>query len=163
MTRCFWRLCVARDIAAAFRGTRNPGRWNTAATRPVYAASSVALAALERLVYAQFDLAGEAFRTYHLFRILIPETLPVAEVLPAQLPTDWHALVTPLDPLSPATPLQRIGDAWFTTGAAVALVVPSAHAWEESNALLNPEHRRFPETAIEYVRPYRFDRRYARR
>jgi RES domain-containing protein len=25
----------------------------------------------------------------------------------------------------------------------IALIVPSAHAWEESNALLNPEHPEF--------------------
>lgn len=52
MTRVFWRLSVARDVATAFRGTGTRGRWNTAATHPVYVADSVALAALERLLYA---------------------------------------------------------------------------------------------------------------
>jgi hypothetical protein len=42
----------------------------------------------------------------------------------------------------------------------IALIVPSAHAWEESNALLNPEHPEFSKLTLEYVRAYRFDQRF---
>lgn len=147
----------------AFRGTRARGRWNTAVTHPVYAASSVALAALERLLYAQFSPAEDAFQTHQLFRILIPERLTVERLSQDQLPEDWHTMAAPPDPLSPPTPLQRIGDTWFVERSAVALVVPSAHAWEETNTLLNPDHPLFRELEIEHVRPYHFDRRYLRR
>ncbi|MGH9380133.1 MAG: RES family NAD+ phosphorylase [Thermoanaerobaculia bacterium] len=162
MTRVFWRLSVARDVALAFRGTRARGRWNTAVTHPVYAAGSVALAALERLLYAQFSLGDDAFQPHHLFRIVVPDRLSVEYVSRDQLPEDWHAMAAPPDPLSPPTPLQRIGDAWFTGRSTVALIVPSAHAWEETNVLLNPEHPEFRELEIGYVRPYRFDRRHYR-
>lgn len=133
------------------------GRRNTTTAHPVYVASSVALAALERLLYAQFRIADDAFQTHHLFRVGIPGRLSVQRVARDQLPKDWHTLAAPLDPLSSPTPLQRIGDAWLAARSIVAIVVPSAHAWEETNALLNPEHSEFSELEIEYVRSYRFD------
>lgn len=163
MTWTFWRLSVSPEVATAVQGTRGRGRWNTVATHPVYAASSVALAALERLLYAQFDTRRGAFETHHLFRITIPEDTVIDRVSVDELPAGWVEMVSPVDPASVPTRLQTIGDAWVRRGASVALVVPSAHAWEDTNALLNPAHPDFPRIAVTYVRPYRFDHRFAGR
>lgn len=163
MKREFWRLSVSRTIVAAFQGTRSRGRWNTPATHPVYAASSVALAALERLLYAQFDTRQGAFQIHHLFRVTIPNAIPIEQIAMADLPSGWADMVSPVDPASPPTPLQRLGDAWTRRAACAALIVPSAHAWEETNVLLNPAHPDFRRIAIDYVRPYHFDQRFAGR
>lgn len=163
MSRVFWRLSVARRQSEAFSGTRSRARWSTAATHPVYTASSVALAALERLLYAQFQVQDGAFQTHHLFRIEIPEGVPVETLAAPDLPDLWYEMVAPPDPLNPPTPLQLLGDAWYRRAEAAVLIVPSAHAWEETNALLSPDHSAFAELGFTYIREYRFDQRYGRR
>ena len=52
-----WRICPRAESQSAFTGTDEPGRWNEAGTRLVYASESRALAALE---YAAHGRAGNA-------------------------------------------------------------------------------------------------------
>lgn len=71
------------------------------------------------------------------------------------LPPNWFD--------SPAPPeCQRAGDSWIDRGQAVALIVPSAVARIEANALLNPAHRDFAHLAIGGIEAMAIDSRLIR-
>lgn len=152
------------DVNRASRGSRQPGRWNGLGCYPVYTASSIALAALERLAYTEVDLERRELRPQHLFRIELPPSLPVDEVTAEALPRGWEAMAVPADPLASRkrSELQELGDAWYLARKTVALIVPSAHVPEERNALLNPTHPSFGELRITYERAFSYDRRLLR-
>jgi RES domain-containing protein len=161
--RTFWRLAPQRDRRLAFRGSRQPGRWHGRHSHPVYAAESVSLAALERLVYAEVDIERGEFLPQHLFRIEIPSELEL-EILHADaLPTGWEAMRAPRDPAAEPTQLQTLGDTWYRQQRTVGLLVPSAHVPEESNLLLNPAHGAFRRLAITRERVFLYDPRLAAR
>jgi RES domain-containing protein len=149
-------------VEEAFRGSRTSGRWHSRGWQPVYAASSIALAALERLVYLRLDPVAGMVPQDHLFRIRVPAKVAITETAVADLPKDWIDLAAPPNPLSPATPLQALGDAWSAAAVAAVLTVPSALVPEEPNALLNPAHPDFAKLAIDHVRPFRYDPRLSR-
>lgn len=152
------------DVDRAFQGSRQPGRWNGLGRHPVYTASSIALAALERLAYTEVDLERRELRPQHLFRIELPQSLPVDEVTVEALPRGWEAMAVPADPLASRerSELQKLGDAWCQARRAVGLIVPSAHVPEERNVLLNPTHPSFGELRITYERVFSYDRRLLR-
>lgn len=152
------------DLSRAFQGSRQPGRWNGLGCHPVYTASSVALAVLERLAYAEVDLERRELRPQHLFRIELPPSFPVDELTIEALPEGWEAMAVPADPLASRTrsELQELGDAWYQARKTVALIVPSAHVPEERNTLLNPTHPSFGELRIQYERVFSYDRRLLR-
>lgn len=136
-----------------------PARWNGRASRPVYAAGSISLAALERLIYLRFDPAAGMFPEQHLFRIEVPAQVRIESAEIADLPKSWTRMAAPLDPLAPPTPLQKLGDAWWEARRCAAWVVPSALVPEEPNVLLNPIHPDFGALRIDYARPFRYDPR----
>ena len=126
------------------------GRWNSPGLRAVYVSSSLSLAALETLVHAdrrRFE------RDYVSFKLAIPEAL-VLELRAENLPEDWRARAV-------SGGARRVGDAWLTAHASVALAVPSVIVPEERNYLLNPAHPQFSELNIEAPQPFRFDARLA--
>lgn len=108
------------------------GRWNRSGLPMVYAASSVALAALETLVHLQ--LLSLPLNRY-LVRLEVPKDLWAARERwsPATLPVGWDAL--PAGMVSMDT-----GDAWLKGAASALCEVPSVIVPEESNVLLNPTH-----------------------
>jgi RES domain-containing protein len=99
------------------------------------------------------------FPVQHLFRVEIPPRVAVEVLDPQTLPARWAAISAPLDATAPLTPLQALGDAWWTSRRAVAWMVPSALVPEEPNVLLHPDHPDWRRLKIEAVRAFRFDPR----
>lgn len=86
----------------------------------------------------------------------VPDDVRVDEIAESALPPRWFR--------SPAPPdLQAIGDAWVRRGEAVALLVPSAIARIEKNAVLNPHHASFARLAIGEFRDLPVDERLHKR
>ncbi len=131
-----FRVFARKHRATALSGEgarRFGGRWNSPGLAVVYASSSFSLALLEMMANAR---RGHVPPGMLYCTIDIPDDAAI-DTLPARaLPPKWYR--------SPPSPqLAAIGDAWLTRGEAVALLVPSAIARIENNALLNPHHRDF--------------------
>jgi RES domain-containing protein len=76
----------------------------------------------------------------------------VARVETKSLPIDWRDYPPPRE-------LRQIGNAWFASGRTVVLGVPSAIVPEETNYLLNPQHKGFKKIRVSAPRPFAFDPR----
>ena len=117
----------------------------------VYAAQSLSLAALERLVHVDPDVLPDRLAA---FEIEIPDDEASEEVLPvSRLPPDWRA-----EP--PAGGTRDTGRSWLTdTSRPGVLVVPSAIIPRERNYLLNPAHPDAARWRVVGSEPFRFDSR----
>lgn len=147
-----WRLAKTRHAAQAFSGAgglSSGGRWHHRGERVVYAASSLALAALE--VFVHLDRAQNDIR-WVAIEVSIPETVPVTTLASRQLPRDWRR-----EPPPAAT--MRIGSAWLRKAGTAVLRVPSAIVPAESNYILNPAHPEFHQLRIAPPTPFSFDSR----
>lgn len=82
----------------------------------------------------------------------VPDDAEEAIVALEDLPEDWSQL-----PDHPAC--ARIGDQWAAGGKALLLRVPSVVVPEESNLLINPNHRRAGDVRVISSRPFAFDPR----
>jgi len=138
----------AGNAAQAFSGQGGlvgMGRWHTAGRPVVYAARSLALAALEALVHLH---RSTKIAPYVHLEIDIPDAQ--VEVATA-LPKDWQSNVA-------AT--QAFGDAWLVGRSSVALVVPSVIIPTESNVVINPAHPAFDLSwVVAGPKPFSFDPR----
>ncbi len=148
----FFRLVKARYADRAFDGEGaklGGGRWNSKGVAVVYAADSIALAALELLIHLH---SHHVLEHYHLYRIEIGET-ELLSLDERDLPKDWRT-----DP--PPTSTAKIGDDWVASGQSLALAVPSAVIPAQHNVLISPAHSRFAR-ALESVatEPFEFDPR----
>lgn len=128
------------------------GRWNFPGMSVIYVSSSLSLATLETLVHADRQRFE---RDYVVFRLNIPERL-MLELRDEDLPEDWQARAV-------SEGARRVGDAWLSARASVALSVPSVIVPEERNYLINPAHPQFSELSIGDPQPFRFDARLADR
>jgi RES domain-containing protein len=148
--RCY-RLVKARHALEAFTGAGARafgGRWNRPATPMVYAAQSLALAALETVVHFSGEERGISFIA---FALEVPDSC-VRTLEPRELPPDWRSPVTP-----PST--QDLGSEWQRSRSSVALRVPSVLVPAEWCVLLNPEHPDTRRVTIDYPEPFAFDER----
>ncbi len=148
-----WRLCKASRRAEAFTGEgsrRAGGRWNPKGTAVVYAAESLALAAVELFVHLD---PAELAAACVAFPVGLPEGLPVEHVAPEQLPPNWRDVPAP-------EALAELGRRWLTDAAAAVLRVPSAVVPPESIFVLNPAHPDFARLAIGASQPFQFDPRF---
>jgi RES domain-containing protein len=121
------------------------GRWNPKGVPMIYAAESVALAALEVLV----RLATPK----HYCRVIfeIPDAASVETVTAAEMPSNW------LLP-HPNPPLIELGGRWAKEQRSLLLRVPSAVVQGEGwNYLINPLHPEFPNVTIADVAPFEYD------
>lgn len=135
-----WRIVRSQHAALAFDGEgsrRYGGRWNQEGVPMVYAAESLALAALELLVHLD---ASRIMQDFVCISIQFDESLCL-RIDQSHLPSDWTAY-----PASSA--VQDIGTAWFHSGESVALAVPSAIVPIEINYLINPLHPDFDNLQI---------------
>ncbi len=123
-------------------------RWNTPGRRLAFAAQSESLATLEYLAHA----TSEGFFDETVLVIAEVEDRYVTAFDTAALPKDWRSF-------PPAHGTQRIGDEWLSSGAALALEVPSAIVPRERNVLVNPLHRDFARLKILAIEPWGIDSR----
>jgi RES domain-containing protein len=128
-----WRIALrkfAKSPQMAFSGLSGfsaDGRWHSAGRHLDYAAESLSLAILERLVhYKRFDV----LEPHVLFTLDIPQS---AINTVAELPDGWDAE----DPLTAA---QTVGNTWCDSEESPALLVPSAVTPGEHNLMLNSHH-----------------------
>ena len=146
-----WRVVHARYADTAFDGEgaqRDGGRFNSAGTRVVYAADTLALAVFEVAVHLP---SYRALLGRVAFRIEIPTTL-VETLAESDLPADWRA--TP-----PSRSTQTFGDAWVRDARSPALHLPSVLLPHHHNVILNPTHPAFSEVAIGAPEPVPIDSR----
>lgn len=102
------------------------GRWNPPGVPVIYAASTLSLAMLERLVQRR-DLGGTL-----LVEAEIPDDLAWDDLM-ADPPIGWRALGSP--------EAVAAGAAWAKAGRTALLRVPSALVPREANWVLNPRHK----------------------
>lgn len=128
------------------------GRWNHKGTPLVYAASSLALAALELLVHLENTQILEA---YVGIAIEFPEE-QCHTLAPARLPADWASFPTP-------NSTREIGTQWARQGDSMVLAVPSVLVPVEMNFLFNPQHPDFAHLKVGKPLAFHFDPRLMKR
>lgn len=149
-----WRIVRRKRFSDAFTGEGSRlggGRWNHPGTRVVYVSETLSLAALEQFIhFTRNDIT--LAHTLIAIPVEIPTDVKVIEVLPEALPKDWR-----LSPPSDST--RDVGTRWVEKVESAVLRVPSAIIPEESNLLLNPDHRDFEKIRIGKERPFALDDR----
>ncbi len=128
-----WRIVLrkfGRTNRAAFGGLSGfsvDGRWHTAGRHLDYAAQSLSLAILERLVhYKRFD----ALKPHVLYVVDVPDAAIESTPVP---PHGW-------DGDEPCRTAQAIGDGWYDERRSPALLVPSAVTPGEYKLMVNSRH-----------------------
>jgi RES domain-containing protein len=146
-----WRIVLDREAATAFSGEgawRYGGRWNSRNVRIVYASEHQSTAALEVFVHNKPFNPNER---YNAFRLEWPDSL--TEGFPAEkLPANWR-----VDP--PPIETREIGDRWARERRSAVLALPSVISPDDTNFVLNPEHRDFKRIRIHPPIDYDFDPR----
>ena len=138
-----WRICFNGDLTLAglpYGSTLGPGRWHVpppSGLPVVYAASSRALAQLEKRVHAN----GVAPIKQALIRLEFPLG---AVLLDAQ---GDLALESPRWRVDEGY-TQGLGVAWAQSTASLGLWVPSVVEPQERNLLLNPAHPQYASIAV---------------
>ena len=117
------------------------GRWNSKGVAVIYAADSIALAALELLIHLH---SHEILNSYRLYRIEIGDA-DLLSLDARDLPKDWR-----IDP--PPSSTAHVGDGWVTSNDSLALAVPSVVIPSQHNILINPAQRHW-DRALKTVRP----------
>ncbi len=144
------RLSGRNTVATAFNGDgsrKYGGRWNRKGTAVVYAASTLALSALEVLVHTDSDILPDQYA----YTIEVPDGFRVDH--PANpLPPNWFSSPAP-------DALQDIGSNWVDGDHGVLLRVPSAVIQSEWNYLIDPTHAEFVRLTITLVGAFHFDPR----
>lgn len=147
-----WRIVKARYAGEAFSGAGGlnvGGRWHRKGDRVIYAASSLALAALEVFVHLQ---RAHAKIRWVSFELEVPDSVPLFDLPLRQLPRNWRR-----EPPLAAT--MNIGSVWVQGGATAVLRTPSAIIPTECNYILNSAHPDFRKLRIEPPTPFNFDPR----
>ena len=121
-----WRLgTAAHPIWDGAGAALHGGRWNPVGVPAIYAASSISLAMLERLVQRN-NLA----RTF-IVEAVVPDDLALTDLMDDP-PANWRALDSPT--------AVRSGALWLAELRTVLLRVPSAIVPREANYVINPAH-----------------------
>ena len=134
MTRAY-RLVKRKWADTAFDGQgakRYGGRWNSKGSACVYLTEFISLGLLEVMAHVN-DYA--ILQHYMVFELQF-DTADTMQLSEQSLPDDWQAYPAPLSTAD-------IGDQWLSENASAVLAVPSVIVPQESNYLLNPEHKHF--------------------
>ena len=155
MSTVVWRIGHAAASTVddqAYGSTLFAGRWHTLRSGPrprrvIYAASSRALAQLEKRVHAN----GVAPVNQALFALTLPLDTDIDSAEALGLAARWR---------NDVATSQRFGDAWLDGGEGLALRVPSFVEPAEANFLLNPDHPKIGGVTLTIERnPFEFDPR----
>lgn len=145
-----WRLATTAHAALDGEGARLYGsRWSPRGYRVVYAAATLSLAALERLVHTDTDLEPPGLAA---IPIDIHPATAIEPVDMSDLPWGWRAY-------PPPAVLASIGERWLQAARTAVLSVPSAVIPAERNFLLNPAHPEFRRCTGGPPEPFTFDPR----
>jgi RES domain-containing protein len=147
-----FRIVKVKHAAQAFDGEGARvygGRWNHRGTAVVYAADSLALAALEVLVHLGRAAAKISFVT---FEVDLPDAVPIELAPEDRLPKNWRE-----EP--PIDETKTFGTEWVRRGFSVVLRVPSVIVPSEGNYVINPAHPDFSRLTIGAPTPFTFDPR----
>jgi len=139
--------CKFIDDLSGLGAATYPGRWNTKGTYILYTAQSASLALLESVVH----ISKINVVPYCIICLEIPET-SIKEIKPEELPEGWER-----NP--PADQLKEYGTKFVKENKFLALKIPSAIIFEESNILLNPSHKDFNKVKIISRRNLSIDQR----
>jgi len=121
-----WRLgTAAHPIWVGAGAALHGGRWNPVGVPAIYAASSISLAMLERLVQR-----NNLVRTF-IVEAVVPDDLALTDLMDDP-PPEWRALDSPTAAHS--------GGLWPAESGTVLLRVPSAVIPREANYVINPAH-----------------------
>jgi RES domain-containing protein len=151
--RSIYRLTKARYADSAFSGKgslRQDGRWHRRGVRLAYASDMPAGALLE--VIAHTEASSRLAHDYVFFEVRFDPNEHLLTVGPDVLPANWRVVPWP-------TSTQEIGTFWYGEQASVILKVPSAVVPRQHNYLINTEHPRFEELAVEGPTPFEIDPR----
>ena len=132
-----------RDVLSGEGARRYGGRWNPQGAAVVYASESRALAVLEAFVHVTQEARATRFL---LFTIELPARAKLDQLGAARAPRALAAS-------------QETGRAWFDSGAALALVVPSVLVPQEKNYVLNVTHAQFADVRVANAESFSFDER----
>jgi RES domain-containing protein len=145
-----WRIASAAHSTFDGDGARRYGsRWTPRGLPAIFTSESLSLAALERFVNTDPDLAPASLVT---IAVDIEASIAIETVTIADLPADWRRY--------PAPPtLAMIGERWLRASASAVLSVPSVVIPNERNFVLNPTHPDFVGLVINPAEPFSFDPR----
>ncbi|MBK9168770.1 MAG: RES family NAD+ phosphorylase [Bryobacterales bacterium] len=131
---------------------RYGGRWSSIGTRLAYTAERLSLAIVEYFVHLD---PNDPPNDLVVATAEVPRGVSRKTVSPADLPGNWRQ--------TPAPPEQAlIGDRFVREHRAAVLIVPSALAPSESNWLINPTHREFPQIRLRPLEVFACDARFFR-
>ena len=122
-------------------------RWSGKGTYIVYTAQNPSLALLESVVHIS-KIAGMSY-------CMVTLDIPDDNILDIRLPD----LPAGRENNPPAEMLKEFGNKFVREGKYLAMKVPSAILFEESNILLNPNHRDFEKVKIVSKRSLAIDER----
>lgn len=136
-----------REAFSGISGFKYSGRWHSSGRHLDYAAESLSLATLERLVhYKRFD----ALAPHVLTEIEVPDS---AIVILESPPLGW-------EDLDPPRSVRAVGDEWYDSLASPVLLVPSIVSKGERNLLINSRHPLWDWTWVKGgLAPFSFDGR----
>ncbi|HEU4430537.1 MAG TPA: RES family NAD+ phosphorylase [Myxococcota bacterium] len=145
-----YRVVPAAEALRAYSGEEaleSGGRWSAPGERVVYAAGSLALAALEALAHLD---GPPGKRRFAWVPARIPESVQLERC--ARPPRGWQWR-------PPREATQRVGGRWLRAGRSAVLAVPSAIIPAELNYLLALRHADFARVEVGRARPFAFDPR----
>ena len=128
-------------------GTVYSGRWHFKGHRIIYAAGSVALAALEYAVHTSVRPVDTV-----LMEIVMPkdDLITIENRLGGELPGNWAFV---------ADQSRQLGTDWLIERKTLILSVPSVVVPFERNLLINPNHPLFAKVVLKQTVPFFFDPR----
>jgi RES domain-containing protein len=134
----------AEDILGT-GGLYYSGRWHRKGVQILYTSQHASLAVLEVLANSERLPQNEYLVTFQ-----IPENASVLEISEEKLPKNWKNLPYPDD-------LANFSEKWIRENKYWILKVPSIHASNEFNFLLNPLHSEHKNLEILSIKQYTFD------
>lgn len=124
------------------------GRWNSIGTPALYATENISLALVEILVRTDKILLPP---DYMLLKLEIPDQLSIATIHKNKLKKNWK---------EDFEYTQFMGSSFITSGAELALKVPSAIVEEENNFVINSNHADFKKVKIKSISKFQLDKRF---